>query len=58
MDKIKKAITHINQRELSGNDGIPTEVYKAARPNILDVFPDSLLSIWEEGMIPGTSAMP
>ena len=58
MDKIKKAITHINQTELSGKDGIPTEVYKAAGPNIVDVFRDSLLSIWEEGMIPGTSAMP
>lgn len=38
----------MNMDRASRRDGIPVEIYKAARPNILNAFHDILQSICDE----------
>ena len=59
VDKIKKAIGQINTDRAPGKDGIPAEVYKAAKPNTLDATPIPLwrVSIQQTKPKPPTQAL-
>ena len=50
-EEIKKAIHLAISGRASGRDGIPTEIYKAAGPDVLEAFHDVLLTVLEEEMM-------
>ncbi|PFX13771.1 Craniofacial development protein 2 [Stylophora pistillata] len=48
MEQVQKAIKQTSSGKAPGKDGIPAEIYKAARQVTLNAFHSLLCSIWEE----------
>ena len=52
MDELSKALKQTNSGRASGKDGIPVEIYKAAGPRAMEVFLDTIQSIWDQEKMP------
>ena len=52
LDEVTQQLSRPASTKISEIDGIPAEIFKAARPEILNTFNNIMTSIWEEEIMP------